>query len=86
MINELFNIITNNNNNNRTAEQRLADDVCDRMDKYEDDKHQEMLPSIIGLYWHWMLSLLGFTEALTKATVLAAILLTLFTWIGLLIL
>ena len=54
------------NTNTNTPEYRLADDICQRMIIYENISKDVMKPTILGLYLHFLLSLIGIFESTLK--------------------
>ena len=54
------------NTNTNTPEYRLADDICQRMIIYENISKDVMKPTILGLYLHFILSLIGIFESIMK--------------------
>ena len=62
LFNSIVQVLTGNplTTETRSSSLRLADNVCQRMDEYEEQKRLQSAPSCFGLYGHWVLSLFGF--------------------------
>ena len=77
-------INTANNININSPEILLANEVSNQMSAYESSSKDSLKPSILGLYAHWFLSVIGLFESFFKCILMFILPLTFFlVWIAL---